>query len=344
MQKNKSIHSLDELVGAGILPEATDELRAVAAKYSISITPAVLSLIEPSNPNDPIAKQYVPSAQELNHKPEELADPIGDDPHSPVAGIVHRYPDRVLLKLLHTCSVYCRFCFRRESVGDGTAMLSPDEIANALAYIREHKEIWEVIFSGGDPFVLSDRRLTDVVAQLNDIEHVKILRFHTRLPVSDPARITPELIEALKGRANVYVLLHCNHPRELTDEARRACGLLVDSGIPLLSQSVLLKGINDTPEALGALMRAFVESRVVPHYLHHGDLAKGTSHFRVPIKEGQALLRSMRGKMSGLCQPRYILDIPGGHGKVPVDPVFAVDNGDGWLVEDFRGCGHKYRG
>jgi len=331
------------LVEVGVLSSVTPELKAVAAQYSIAVTPAMLALINPADPADPIAAQFVPSEKEAHTLSEEIADPIGDRSHSPIEGIVHRYPDRVLFKLLHTCPVYCRFCFRREQVGEGGKALSPEETKKALVYIREHSEIWEVVFSGGDPLVLSDRRLAEIVAELNEIDHVKVLRIHTRMPVVDPSRITPELIEALRGRAPVYVLLHCNHARELTPEARAACARLADAGIPLLSQSVLLRGVNDTPESLGALMRALVESRVTPHYLHHGDLARGTSHFRVSIAEGQTLLRAIRGTMSGLCQPSYTLDIPGGHGKIPVGPVFAADNGDGWIVEDFHGNKHVYR-
>jgi lysine 2,3-aminomutase len=284
----------------------------------------------------------VPSVHELSVLPEERIDPIGDDRNTPVEGIVHRYPDRVLLKLLLTCPVYCRFCFRREQVGQSGGMLTAHALDRALNYVREHSEIWEVILTGGDPLMLSDRRLAATITRLNEIDHVKVLRIHTRVPVVDPSRITPELIEALRGRAPVYVLLHCNHARELTPEARAACARLVDVGIPMLSQSVLLRGVNDTPESLESLMRALVESRVKPHYLHHCDLARGTSHFRVPIAEGQALLAAMRGNLSGLCQPTYLLDLPGGFGKAPVGPVFALESAEGWTVEDFQGHLHTY--
>jgi lysine 2,3-aminomutase len=343
MEQKHIARSLEDLVAAGVLRSVTPELKAVAAQYSVAVTPAMLALINPADPVDPIAAQFVPSEKELLSFPEELEDPIGDKANSPVEGIVHRYPDRVLLKLLHTCPVYCRFCFRREQVGHQGGMLSLEETRAAIAYIRERPEIWEVVMSGGDPFVLSDRRLAEVIAELNQIEHVKVLRIHTRVPVVDPARITPDLVAALKGRAPVYVLIHCNHVRELTFEARAACARLADAGIPLLSQSVLLRGVNDTLQSLSDLMRAFVECRITPHYLHHCDLARGTSHFRVPIEEGQALLRAMRGNTSGLCQPAYILDIPGGHGKVPIGPVFAQGRFDKWFVEDFYGCSHVYR-
>jgi lysine 2,3-aminomutase len=338
-----SAKSVEGLVSAGLLAQPTPGLLAVAAQFAVSVTPAMMALVDPGDAADPIAAQFVPSVRELETHPEEREDPIGDHAFSPVEGIVHRYPDRVLLKLLLTCPVYCRFCFRREQVGQGDGVLTPAALEGALDYIRAHPEIWEVILTGGDPLMLSDRRLAEVMRRLNDITHVKVLRIHTRVPVVDPARITPALVEALRGRAPVYVMLHCNHARELTPDARSACARLVDGGFPMLSQSVLLRDINDTPESLGLLMRALVETRVKPHYLHHGDLARGTRHFRVPIAEGQALLRGLRGSLSGLCQPSYMLDLPGGHGKVPVGPVFAVDTGDGWMLEDFKGQRHGYR-
>ena len=343
MSKSHALRSLEDLVSAHLLPAATPELHAVASQFSVSITPAMADLVDPSDAADPIAAQFVPSPQELEVAPDERADPIGDHTHSPVEGIIHRYPDRVLLKLLHICSVYCRFCFRREQVGSKNGMASAEVVDNALRYIQDHPEIWEVVLSGGDPLLLSDKRLADVIARLNTIDHVKVLRIHTRIPVVDPSRVTDGLIAALRGGKPVYILLHCNHVRELTPEARSACARLVDAGFPMLSQSVLLRGVNDTPAALEELMRAFVENRIKPHYLHHGDLARGTSHFRVPIAEGQSLLRGLRGNMSGLCQPTYMLDLPGGYGKAPISPVFAVNTGKDWQVEDFRGCQHSYR-
>ena len=227
-------------------------------------------LIDPSDPHDPIARQFVPDAAELDAQPQELADPIGDHAHSPVDGVVHRYPDRALLKLPATCAVYCRFCFRREMVGPGAQPLTPAQLDAALEYIAAHEEIWEVILTGGDPLVLSPRRLKQVMTQLAAIGHVKVIRVHTRIPTVEPSRITPELVKALRvsGKAT-YVVLHANHPRELTPAAREACALLVDAGIPMLSQSVLLAGVNDDAPTLGALMRALVECRIKPYYLHH---------------------------------------------------------------------------
>ena len=334
-----------DLVAAGLAPpETLDDLARVAARYAIAITPAILHLIDRADPADPIARQFVPDLAELEIRPEERADPIGDDAHSPVAGIVHRYPDRVLLKLVNVCAVYCRFCFRREMVGRGRRMLSPQQFDAALAYIRAHPEIWEVILTGGDPLVLSARRLRDVIRRIAAIDHVRIVRFHTRLPVVAPEQITPALVRAMQAPGKTtYVALHDNHSRELTPAARAACARIVDAGMPMLSQSVLLRDVNDNVETLEGLMRAFVECHIKPYYLHHGDLAPGTSHFRTSIAQGQALMRALRGRVSGLAQPTYVLDIPGGYGKVPVGPGYIDMCADaGARIEDINGVKHVY--
>ena len=314
-----------ELVARGLAPAAAlAELDKVAQRYAIAVTPAVAALIEPDDPADPIARQFVPNALELVATPGENADPIGDDAHSPVTGIVHRYPDRVLFKLVSVCAVYCRFCFRRETVGPGKPNALSDEAYRAsLDYIRGHGEVWEVILTGGDPLMLSPRRLAEIMADLAGIDHVRIVRIHTRVPVADPARLTRELVSALKVEgATTWVAVHANHAREFSDAARAACARLADAGIPLVSQSVLLRGVNDDAAALEALMRAFVENRIKPYYLHHGDLAPGTAHLRTTLEHGQQLMRSLRGRVSGLCQPEYVLDIPGGYGKAPVGPTY----------------------
>ena len=334
-----------ELVAAGLAPpEKLADLARVAERYALAITPEIAALIDRADPRDPIARQFVPDAAELTATPDERADPIGDDTHSPVEGIVHRYPDRVLLKLVNVCAVYCRFCFRREMVGPGKQMLSPDKLDAALGYITAHPQIWEVILTGGDPLVLSARRLGEVIRRIATIDHVKIVRLHTRLPVVSPAKITPALVRALKAPGKTtYVALHANHPRELTPGVRAACARIVDAGIPMVSQSVLLRGVNDDAATLEALMRAFVECRIKPYYLHHADLAPGTSHFRTTLREGQALMRTLRGRVSGLAQPTYVLDIPGGHGKVPVGPGYIDMCGDaGAMVEDVNGVKRAY--
>ena len=342
----RPIRTIGELERAGLISgDQAIALEAVAERYAVALTPTITRLIDPANPTDPIARQFVPDAAELTITPEERADPIGDYAHSPVEGIVHRYPDRVLLKAVHVCPVYCRFCFRREMVGpQGLGTLDGEALDGAFAYIRDHQEIWEVILTGGDPLILSPRRLEEILGQLADIDHVKIVRFHTRIPVVDPLKVDAALISALKTSGKtIYVALHANHPREMTEEARAACARLVDAGIVLISQSVLLKGVNDDPEVLAALMKAFVETRVKPYYLHHPDLAPGTSHFRLTIAEGQAIVAALRGRISGLCQPTYILDIPGGHGKADIGQSSVRELGEGcYSISDYRGGDHIY--
>jgi lysine 2,3-aminomutase len=334
-----------ELIAAGLAPtEKLADLAAVAARYAVAITPEIAALIDRNDRNDPIARQFVPDIAELNLTPEERADPIGDHVHSPVEGIVHRYPDRVLLKLVNVCAVYCRFCFRREMVGPGREVLTPAQRDAALGYIASNPQIWEVILTGGDPLVLSARRLCDVIKRIAAIDHVKIVRLHTRLPVVSPEKITPALVRALKAPGKTtYVALHANHPRELTPQVRAAVARIVDAGIPMVSQSVLLRGVNDDAATLEALMRAFVECRIKPYYLHHADLAPGTSHFRTTLQEGQALMRALRGRVSGLAQPAYVLDIPGGFGKVPAGlPYIDMCGEAGAVVEDVAGGKHRY--
>jgi lysine 2,3-aminomutase len=351
MSLDDPVRTPADLIAAGLAPaERLAELERIAARYAITLTPAVADLIDPTDQKDPIARQYLPMLSELDVHTDEYADPIGDDAHSPVEGIVHRYPDRVLLKPIHVCAVYCRFCFRREMVGPGKRRsLSPQALAGALEYIRTNQAIWEVIITGGDPLILSSRRLRLMVRQLAGIEHVKIVRVHTRLPVVDPARITPEKVRALRapGKAT-YVVLHANHPRELTETALTACARLIDAGIPMLSQSVLLRGVNDNAETLERLMRLFVENRIKPYYLHHADLAPGTAHLRTTIGEGQELVLRLRGHVSGLAQPTYMLDIPGGFGKSPIGPSYLSMDHDGgssahYVVTDYQGHTHFYR-
>ena len=339
-----------ELVVQGFAPvSALAKLERVAERYAVAVTPEIAALIDRSNPDDPIARQFIPDGRELQSSPGENADPIGDQTHSPVDGIVHRYPDRVLFKLVHVCAVYCRFCFRREMVGPGKeTALSPKAYGAALEYIRTHPEIWEVILTGGDPFMLSARRMAETMADLAAIDHVKIIRMHTRVPVADPSRIDDEMVAALKAAgAATWVALHANHPRELTDAARTACARIIDAGIPMVSQSVLLRGVNDDATTLEALMRAFVECRIKPYYLHHGDLALGTAHLRTTLEEGQTLMRKLRGNVSGLCQPEYVLDIPGGHGKAPVGPDYLSRDREAppesqYRIVDYCGDVHIY--
>jgi lysine 2,3-aminomutase len=339
----KHLRSLADLADAGLV--AVDEpprLAAVAARYAIGVTPEMAGLVDRSDPSDPIARQFVPTVAELDELPGERADPIGDHLHEKTPGLVHRYPDRVLLKVTHACPVYCRFCFRREMVGPGgPPPMVGESLAMAANYIAARPEIFEVILTGGDPLVLAPRRIAGITAALSDIDHVAVLRWHSRVPVVDPDRISPEMVAALRSPGKmVYVGIHANHPRELTPGARRAVDRLRKAGIGLLSQTVLLKGVNDDASTLAELFRAFVELGVKPYYLHHADLAPGTSHFRLPLAEGQRLMRALRGRISGVALPTYVLDIPGGYGKVPVGPGY-VDL-DAGTVTSPDGASHCY--
>src|SRR5579864_1798095 len=341
----RTLRRAEELVAAGLVaPEQEREIAAVAERFAVAITPEMAALIDRADPNDPIARQFVPSAAELVTAPDERSDPIGDRRLSPVKGIVHRYPDRVLLKPTHVCPVYCRVCFRREQVGPDGESLTDAELAAALDYIRARPEIWEVIVTGGDPFLLSPRRLRAITRALEAIPHLNVIRFHTRVPIVEPGRVTAELVAALGAEKAVYVAIHANHPRELTPAARKACHRLAAAGIPLLGQSVLLRGVNDDVATLTALFRGLVAMGVKPYYLHHPDPAPGTASFRLSLAEGQALIRQLRGRLSGLCQPTYVLDLPGGHGKVPVGPGYARmdDAAEGWMIADNNGREHRY--
>jgi lysine 2,3-aminomutase len=341
------LRSAADLVKAGLLPEAKKAaVERIAATYAIGVTGAVAELIDRADPRDPISRQFVPDVAELDERPDEMPDPTGDLAFSPVEGIVHRYPDRALLKLLHVCPVYCRFCFRRAVVGpNGPAYLAPEALAAAIGYVASQPGIWEVILTGGDPLTLQARRLGEIMARLKAIDHVKIIRLHTRVPVADPSKITAELAGVLLSSGKtVYVALHANHPRELSEAARAACARFIDAGIPMLSQSVLLAGVNDDIETLTKLMRAFVEARIKPYYLHQLDRAPGTGHFWVPIAKGQDLMRQLRGRVSGLCQPHYMLDIPGGHGKSPIGPIYLSEpsSGEIYKIADYKGRPHLY--
>ncbi len=341
----RTIRTTESLLENGLIDEeSVPEIRDVAKRYAVSITGVMQEQIaHPDDPDDPVARQFVPTGAELLITAEERADPIGDDPFTPVKGITHRYPDRLLLKPMHLCPVYCRFCFRREVVGPGEGMLGQAELTAALDYIRAHPEVWEVILTGGDPLIIAPTKLRPIMAALDGIEHVKVIRFHTRVPVVDPERVTDELVDALGTETPVWVVVHTNHSQEIGAAARGALKRLNRGGIPLLSQTVLLRGVNDTPEALESLFRTLVANRVKPYYLHHGDLAQGTGHFRTTIGEGQELVRRLRGRVSGTCQPTYVLDIPGGHGKVPIGPTYLADGGDGThQVTDPWGERHPY--
>ena len=321
----RTLRSIAELDAAGLIaPGERDALEQVASRYAVAVTPEMTRLIEREASDDPIGKQFLPDARELETRADECSDPIGDEKFEQVAGLVHRYPDRVLLKVTHACPVYCRFCFRREMVGPGGAHTLDDAaLDRAIGYIAGNPAISEVILTGGDPLVLSARRIAELTRRLSAIPSVSVLRWHSRVPVVAPETIDEAMIAALTGGGKaVYLSIHTNHPRELSAAAREAIGRLADGGIVLLSQTVLLRGVNNDAATLEALFRALVGLRVRPYYLHHLDRAPGTAHFRTTIAEGQAIMRQMRGRLSGLAQPAYVLDIPGGVAKVPIGPNY----------------------
>jgi lysine 2,3-aminomutase len=339
----RTLRSLRDLEAAGLLDRADKPVLAdIAARYAISITPGMASLIIEGAPG--IAAQFLPDPRESMTKPEESADPIGDHPHSPVKGLVHRYPDRVLIKALHACPVYCRFCFRREMVGpDGDGTLDEAEWEAVFAYIAGDPGIIEVILTGGDPLMLAARRIEAIHARLAEIAHVRLVRWHSRVPVVAPERVTQALVCAMRAQGKaVSVAIHANHASEFSPAAKSAIARLADQGIVLLGQSVLLRGVNDDAETLQALFLEMAANRIRPLYLHHPDLAPGTGHFRLPIHEGQALYARLRGRLPGHAIPTYVLDIPGGHGKVSIG-LGSIRQGAGGLeIRDPAGNWHHY--
>jgi lysine 2,3-aminomutase len=315
----RTLRSAAELVSAGLLPHAAQPAaEAVAARYAIAVTQAVAGLIDASDPADPIAAQYLPDARELSTLPHETADPTADAPFSPVPGVVHRYPDRALLKPLLACPVYCRFCFRREHVGPDGGLLDEAALERALGWFAATPTVREAILTGGDPLILSPRRLAQILGRLAAMPHIETLRIHSRVPVAEPARVTQALAAALRTDKPLYLCVHANHAREFTPAAEAACVRLHGAGAVLLGQSVLLAGVNDSAAAMEGLLRAMLRARVKPYYLHQLDPAPGTARFHVPPERGRAILRALRGRVTGLAWPTYVEETPGGGGKVPI--------------------------
>jgi lysine 2,3-aminomutase len=318
--QSRTLRNPGDLAHAGLVGEAAlPALEAIAARYATAITPAMAALINPADPADPIGLQYIPDAAELITAPHELEDPTADAPFTPVKGVVHRYPDRALLKPLLACPVYCRFCFRREKVGPDGGLLTEAELQSALAWFEANTAIREVILTGGDPLMLSARRLSEILGRLSGMEHMETLRIHTRVPVADPARVTAPLVAALRQAKPVFIAVHANHAREFTPDAAQALAQLAEAGLPLLGQSVLLRGVNDNTSALEALLRAMIRNRIKPYYLHSLDPAPGTARFQVAEAEGLALMAALRGRLPGHALPLFIRETPMGGGKRPVD-------------------------
>lgn len=336
---HQSVRGPSALVEAGLYDAGDLEtLERLHSLLPIAITPTMSAILEPGGP---IALQLVPSPEELDVSPEELRDPIGDAAHSPVRGVVHRYPNRALLMPTQVCAVYCRFCFRRDNVGEG--VLDEAALATALNYLRDTPTIREVILTGGDPMVYSARRLAELLQTLAAIPHIRHLRVHTRVPLVAPERVEAAMVQALLTTRPVTVVVHVNHPTELTAEGRQALDRLARGGVPLASQTVLLRGVNDDADTLEELFWSLLENRVRPYYLHQLDRARGTGRFRVPLARGRQLMRELRRRLPGIALPEYVLDIPGGYGKVPVGPQYLRPDGEGWEVTDLSGTAHAYR-
>lgn len=339
--RDPTLRDPDALIRAGLAAEADRAaLEAVAGRYAIAIPAALQALI--GTADDPIGRQFIPHADELVTAAHEHPDPIADEAMSPLPGIVHRYPDRALLKPILACPVYCRYCFRREQVGPDGGLLSAVQLEAAFAWLAARPAIREVILTGGEPLMLSPRRLNGIATRLAGIGHLDLLRVHTRLPVAEPERLTAALVEALCGfPRGLWLVVHVNHARELAPATLDALRRVQARGIPVLAQSVLLRGVNDSVAALEELFRALLAARVKPYYLHQLDAAPGTARFHVPIAEGRALLTALRGRISGLAWPSYVLDIPGGHGKVPLGPEYLGADG---RVADPWGGSHELPG
>ena len=322
--------------------ERTD-IETCLQAFRMAITPYYASLIDPRDPNDPIRKQSVPSILETLPDPNDMADPLGEEEDSPVPHVVHRYPDRVLLLVTLQCSMYCRHCTRRRVVGEGDRVISETALQRAVAYIREHREIRDVLISGGDPLTMPTARLERIIAALRSIEHVEIIRIGTRVPVVLPMRITNELTDMLKKYHPIWINTHFNHPNELTPEAARACAAIVDAGIPLGNQTVLLRGVNDDADTMKRLLLGLVKMRVRPYYLYQCDLSRGIGHFRTRVEKGVEIMHALTGCISGYALPKYVIDAPGGGGKIPVGYEYVVSKDDGEVIlENYLGKRYRY--
>ncbi|RWC25092.1 MAG: KamA family radical SAM protein [Mesorhizobium sp.] len=333
------VRHVRDLASLPLSPAERAAAKSAAANHKVRAPKAYLDLIDWNDPADPIRAQVIPSPEELEEVEGELDDPIADHEFSPVPRLTHRHADRVLLFPTYQCAVYCRFCFRKESLTSIGRGYTREALEPALAYISGHPEIREVILTGGDPLSLPDAALAEIRARIEAIPHVRLLRIHTRVPVVLPSRITAGLVAALQGRLMVTVVTHFNHPREITDATEAACRTLRQAGFVLLNQSVLLKGVNDSVEVLEELCRELMyRLGVKPYYLHHGDLARGMAHRRTTIAQGQALAEALRARLSGICNPVYVLDLPKGGGKVPIGPCYVeAREGGNWRLRGLDG-------
>ncbi len=339
-QLRHAVNSIEALERAlPLTPEEREGARrAVSEGFPLSITPHYLSLIDRDDPACPVRRQCVPRAEEASEVPGDLRDPLGEEAHEPVPGLIRRYPDRALLLVTDRCGVYCRFCTRSRLVGDGGGSIREEQLAGALAYLRAHPEVRDVIVSGGDPLVMSTERLSALLARVRELPSVETIRLATRCPVTLPQRIDRALVKALRPMHPIWVMTHFNHPKELSKASDRALATLVDAGFPVMNQTVLLRGVNDDAEVLEALFRGLVRRRVRPYYLLQADPVRGTGHLRTPIDAGLAIMARLQGRLTGIALPRLVVDTPGGRGKVPIAPEAIVRRATGkTTLRTFRG-------
>lgn len=307
-------------------------------KLRMAITPYYLSLIDPENPNDVIRKQAIPTVSELIKAEDDIDDPLHEDTDSPVPGLTHRYPDRVLLLVTDQCSMYCRYCTRRRFAGHSDCAMPMSRIEKAIEYIANTPQVRDVLISGGDPLLLSDDRLESILSKLREIEHVEVIRIGTRTPIVMPQRVTEELCAMLKKYHPLWINVHFSHPKEVTEESKKACNMLADAGIQLGNQSVLLAGINDKISIMKELVHELVKMRVRPYYIYQCDLSTGISHFRTPVAVGIEIIEGLRGHTSGFCVPTFVVDAPGGGGKIPVMPNYIISQGyERMILRNFEG-------
>ncbi len=340
-------HAVHDAAGLAKAVPLTDDERAgldeTAKLFRVGVSPYYLSLIDPAHPLCPVRMQSIPVKAEARIRPGELSDPLGEDPHRPVEAIVHKYPDRVLFLATDTCSVYCRHCTRRRITKGGEAELTRTAHEQGIAYIREHPEVRDVLISGGDPLLLSDERLDQLLAPLRAIPHVEIIRIGTRMPVTLPMRVTEALAKVLRRHAPLFVVTHFNHPKEITPESRVACERLVDAGVPVENQTVLMRRLNSDARIIKELNHACLKMRVRPYYLHQMDVAEGCEHLRTPIATGVEILEKLRGWTSGLAVPHLAVDLPGGGGKVTLQASYVIENAPTQTVlRSYRGERYTY--
>ncbi len=326
-----------------LTPEEYAGTRLANTKLALAITPYFFNLIDPTDENCPIRRQVVPRIEETTTASWEMSDPCGEDRHSPVPGLVHRYPDRVLFLVTDRCASYCRYCTRSRLVSNATGYDFHPDFGRQIDYVRNHPEVRDVLLSGGDPLLFSDEKLEFLLRELRAIRHVEFLRLGTRIPIFLPQRVTPELGAMLKQYHPLFVSVHSNHPRELTTEVREALGRLADAGIPLGNQSVLLRDVNDDVTVMRALVQKLLICRVKPYYLYQCDLISGSAHLRTSVRKGLEIMEGLRGHTTGYAVPQYVIDAPGGGGKVPVNPDYVVTrNADRVLIRNFEGKIFEY--